>query len=206
MNKLVMSLTPVIALINQGFATEELSIKSVVIADFACQNAMGNTCYLKLRLDQPMLSMANMYKQTDVVLVNFCHEKTREFTNNVIDMHNMFLDARKLIYLNLSNLDTGKVTNMENMFKGCINLKEINVSGFDTSNVKSMKGMFAYCQSLEQLDISNFDMSNVKSCDYMFLDCEELNILKLPLSEKKTPHINKNAYSGCEILTTIYYK
>lgn len=185
-------------------------VEEGIIASFLCKDKVccGTATYeIECTAFAPLTDMSCLYRNNTSILEAYFNKiDTRHLTKYVTNMSSMFFMCQRVEKIDLSNVDTRSVTNMDNMFRGCINLKEINVSGFHTSNVKSMKGMFAYCQNLKQLDISSFDMSNVISCDYMFLDCDGLNILKLPLSEKNVPHINKNAYSGCETLTRIIYK
>ena len=127
--------TAFVAVMNQGFATEGLYGKFVVIADFIYEEEPGCLNIFQLTAIKPMTSMAFMCRGTEVAAVSFCYEEASEFTKSVTDMHDMFFEATKLVYVNLTNLDTRSVTNMENMFRLCVNLKEVNFSGFNTSNV-----------------------------------------------------------------------
>ena len=51
----------------------------------------------------------------------------------------------------LSNIFTENVINMSNMFEDCTNLKYINISSFNTKNFKIMSHVFTHCCKLEEI-------------------------------------------------------
>ena len=89
-------------------------------------------------------------------------------TSNVVTMHNMFFNDRKITHLDLSQFNTSKVTLMSNMFSHMFELKELNLSSFDTSSVTSMARMFHNTNKIQNLDLSSFNTSRVDSMQQMF--------------------------------------
>ena len=103
-------------------------------------------------------------------------------TSRVTSMHQMFLGARSLTSLDLSNWDTGRVINMGSMFQWTDSLTELDVSGWDTGRVTSMFQMFLGARSLTSLDLSNWDMRRVTHSSNMrgmFTDTTTLRNLTL---------------------------
>ena len=85
----------------------------------------------------------------------------------------------KIIYVDLSNLDTTNLKYINYMFDGCTSLKSINFSGFDTSQISEMEGLFKNCYSLEEIDLSNFVTSKVTTMNEIFQNCIALKSLNL---------------------------
>lgn len=125
---------------------------------------------------------ADCFSLTEVTFGGAFHTEQTE------SMAHMFRCCRKLVTVDLENLQTGNVTTMQSMFDmghnaqgeyawGWCAVKELNVSGWDVSNVVNMKDMFHYCQSLESVDVSRWDVSSVTNMSGIFSSCGSLATL-----------------------------
>ncbi len=89
--------------------------------------------------------------------------------------YTLFYNCSKLVYADLSGLDTTNSTNMNQMFLGCSNLQELDLSSFDTSNVTDMTSMFSGCAALEKIYVSNsFKTNSVTDSSTMFSGCSSI--------------------------------
>jgi len=111
-------------------------------------------------------SLANLFRD----LSNVTTIEGLEYfdTSNVTNMNRMFISARNLTSLDVSNWDTSNVTDMGWMFWNAEKLTSLDVSGWDTSNVRNMVCMFTDTKSLSSLDLSKWDTSNVTNMGTMF--------------------------------------
>ena len=100
-------------------------------------------------------------------------------SSNITEMESTFYECSSLISLNLSNFDTSKVTVMGYMFYGCSSLISLNLFNFHTSQVINMNSMFNQCSSLISLNLSNFNTSFVTIMEAMFCRCSLLISLNL---------------------------
>ena len=100
-------------------------------------------------------------------------------TSNLKDMTHMFRTCESLEYVDVSNFDTSNATDTSWMFAEARKLKNVNVSNFDTSNVTNMEAMFYECKELEKLDVSSFDTSKVTNMYSMFCLCEKIKEIKI---------------------------
>jgi len=96
------------------------------------------------------------------------------YTDDTIDMNQMFMGCEKLESLDVSGFNTSSAENMKSMFNGCAMLKKLDVSGFDTSRVTNMSYMFRSCTCLQELDLSGFDTGNVQNMRLMFDGCTSM--------------------------------
>ena len=102
-------------------------------------------------------------------------------TSNVIDMHGMFYECRRLTSIDLSHFNTSNVTEMGYMFYGCNNLTSLDLSSFNTSNVTKMTYMFGYCSGLTSITFSSqADVSKVTNYSGMFNDITTTGTLYYP--------------------------
>ena len=127
-----------------------------------------------------------------------------EWTDEIDDCYNMFLDCNSIIEMNFSNFDATKSSQTYSMFRGCNSLQSIDLSGFITSNfLISMGNMFWDCYSLISLNLSNIDTSNVLNFGHMLANCESL--ISLDISNFKTDNIKfiDNMFIGCKNLTSL---
>ena len=127
-----------------------------------------------------------------------------EWTDEIDDCYNMFLDCNSIIEMNFSNFDATKCPQTYSMFRGCNSLQSIDLSGFITSNfLISMGNMFWDCYSLLSLNLSNIDTSNVRNFGHMLANCESL--ISLDISNFKTDNIKfiDNMFIGCKNLTSL---
>ena len=96
------------------------------------------------------------------------------FKNNLKNTNHMFYGCDKLIYLNLSKINTKEVINMDKMFYNCVKLEELNLSSFNAPKLKSMEKMFYNCLSLTKLDLSNFMTKSNINMKQIFFNCNSL--------------------------------
>ena len=117
----------------------------------------------------------------------------------ITDMSYMFLDCRRLTFIENLNWNTIKVNDMSYMFSSCLNLQFLpDISNWNTSNVTNMKGMFELCISLSSIpDISQWDTSSVTDIKYLFNRC--FSLIELP-------DISKWSISNVTDLTGIFYE
>ena len=98
-------------------------------------------------------------------------------TDNMTDMHDMFVDCSSLTSLDVTSFKTDNVTNMSEMFYRCSSLTSLDVSGFKTDNVTDVSGMFGWCSGLTSLDVSGFKTDNVTDMGGMFWRCSGLTTI-----------------------------
>ena len=96
-------------------------------------------------------------------------------TSKVINMTGVFLNCKKLKFLDLSNFDTSNVETMKEMFSSCTKLNEIKgFENLNTKNVKNMCSLFSNCISLEKIDLNNLNTSNCENLCELFNYCEKI--------------------------------
>lgn len=121
-------------------------------------------------------------------------------TSNVEDMSGMFLSCRTQS-INFTNFNTSKVRSMSEMFK-CTKIKHLDLTSFDTSKVRNMSEMFANCTSMK-VQVQSFNTENVEEMKHMF---DSSDIMMIDLSRFKVdPSIAKLAgmFNNCRIKTLI---
>jgi len=108
-------------------------------------------------------------------------------TSNVLDMRKLFCGCISLLFIDVTNWNTGKVQSMSNMFqvgddwKGNGQLREIiGLGDLDVSNVTDMTSMFYGAGQMITYDIDRWDVSKVESMNHMF--CDNFNLRSLDLS------------------------
>lgn len=108
-------------------------------------------------------------------------------TSNVINMDYMFSGASSLVYIDVSNWNTGNAKSMTCMFQvgdnyeGNGQLCEIlGIENLDVSNVTDMTCMFYGAGKMTQYDIDGWDVSKVESMNHMF--CDNFSLRSLDLS------------------------
>lgn len=69
---------------------------------------------------------------------------------NVMDITNSFQNCSNLLSLNLGNLGN-KLTTINNILNGCKKLIDLDMSNMDLSNIKNIYNTFNNCNSLENL-------------------------------------------------------
>lgn len=98
-------------------------------------------------------------------------------TENVTNMHNMFLDDWALVTISgIDYWDTANVTNMWNVFFGCGKLQSIErlISTWDVSKVENMSALFGGCDELTSIDLSAWNTAALKDASRMFAGDEKL--------------------------------
>ena len=83
------------------------------------------------------------------------------FKDDKLSTGYMFLNAKNITRIDLSNFYSSKVTYMEGMFYGCTSLTFINLTNFDTSLSTDFLYLFAECSSLENLNLESFDTKSI---------------------------------------------
>ncbi len=143
---------------------------------------MFNTCTSLTSLDVSTfdtgegINMASMFSgMLNLTNLNLGHNFN---TSNVVTMHNMFFNDRKITHLDLSQFNTSKVTQMSNMFSHMFALEELNLSSFNTSNVTTMSRMFHNTGKIKNLDLSSFNTSKVDNMSQMFNSASSITNLK----------------------------
>ena len=159
---------------------------------------MFNTCTSLTSLDVSTfdtsegINMASMFSgMLNLTNLNLGHNFN---TSNVVTMHNMFFNDRKITHLDLSQFNTSKVTQMSNMFGYMFELEELNLSSFDTSNVTSMASMFQYVGKIQNLDLTSFNTSRVNSMGMMFYSANSLTNLTFG------PHFDTSNVTDMEMM------
>ena len=124
-------------------------------------------------------------------------------TENVTDMNSLFFYCSGLTSLDVSGFKTDRVKDMNGMFEGCSNLTSLDVSGFNTENVTDMGLMFSVCSGLTTLDVSGFNTENVTDMHWMFQLCTGLT--SLDLSSFKTDNVTDmgGMFQDCSGLTSL---
>lgn len=107
-------------------------------------------------------------------------------TSSAQDMRYMFSSCTSVLFIDVSNWDTGKVLSMANMFqvgddwKGNGQLIEIiGLGDLDVSNVMDMTSMFYGAGQMTTYDIGRWNVSKVESMNHMFCDNFKLKSLDL---------------------------
>lgn len=125
------------------------------------------------------------------------------YTDNVVDMSEMFYGCRSLETLDLYHFDTNNVTDMSRMFTNCYSLTSLDLRNFDTHKVTDMSEMFAGCNTLRYLDLSSFDMSNVSDTRDMFVGCQSLTYIWVkPENKARIEAILSQSGVTCTILNS----
>ena len=124
-------------------------------------------------------------------------------TGNVINMEAMFWSCGSLTNIDMSSFDTRNVTDMSNMFSHCDSLETLDLSGFDTRNVTDMSSMFSYCNSLETLDLSGFDTRNVTDMETMFHQCTSLTNIDVSTFDTSKVTNMHGMFGICQNLRTL---
>lgn len=121
-------------------------------------------------------------------------------TSNVEDMSGMFLSCRASA-INMSNLDTSNVRDMNDMFR-CTRIKDIDLSSFDTHKVRNMAHMFEECTALK-VNVNTFNTENIEDMRDMFKNCR-IQLINLS-SFKINPSIANiyGMFSNSEMRTKI---
>ena len=108
-------------------------------------------------------------------------------TSNVLDMRYMFSGCTSILFIDVSNWNTGKVQSMANMFQvgdnweGNGQLREIiGLGELDVSSVTDMTSMFYGAGQMTTYDIDRWDVSKVESMNHMF--CDNFLLRSLDLS------------------------
>ena len=155
------------------------------------------------------LSNANTENVTDIhgMFLNCVSLKSLNLsgfnTSNVTRMEYMFQTCSSIEEIDLSSFDTSNVTAMNQMFHTCTSLKKVNISKFNTQNVTNMIGMFDRCKNLESLDLSNFDTSNSMDLSSMFIGCENLKNLNVSSFDTSKARDVSNMFADCKLLTEL---
>ena len=145
--------------------------------------------------DQPVVSMANLFKSLSTGTIDLSGFDTTNITNmsymfqesnintinlgsidtsNVTTMQGMFLHTQTTSIQNLNTLNTSNVTNMRAMFQGA-SATTLDLSGFNTSNVTDMQSMFSG-SAATTLDLSSLNTSNVTNMSSMFSSSQASSI------------------------------
>lgn len=111
----------------------------------------------------------------------------------------------KIMYLDMSTLDTSRMRNMQFMFNYCESLEKLDMK-FDTSNVVGFDYMFRDCHSLKALDLSQFETSKATTMNGMFYNCQSLKNLDLTNWNVNSVTNMTNMFYNCGKLNTIYMK
>lgn len=98
----------------------------------------------------------------------------------------MFSNCKKLLGLDLSQLNTSDVKNMEGMFFGCRLENPLDVSNLKTSKVRNMSYMFSnVLLGKSYLDLSKYDTSNVEFMNNMFFKLRNKTIIEDLVSSER---------------------
>ena len=155
--------------------------------------------YIKIILNSNVNSLEDMFLDCNTLISLEDISKSKNHTNNITNMINLFKGCSSLIYIkNISNWDTSNVTNMKNMFYGCEKLLPLDdISKWNTSKVEDISGMFYGCKSLLFLpEISKWNISNITNISDIFNGCSEL---------KKLPDLSKWDTSKVEYMHGIFF-
>ena len=118
----------------------------------------------------------------------------------------MFNYCKKLVKLDLSNINTENVTSMAGMFQNCEKIKSLDLSKFDTKNNTLLYCMFNDCYELKEIKFSNkFNTEKVMFMNWMFYGCENLENLNLSSFkvDKKNMKDMTEMFIGCDKLEKI---
>ena len=120
-------------------------------------------------------------------------------TSNVTDMSYMFHGCTSLRNIKLYDINTSNVKNMSNMFDNCISLEKVDLTAWNTSKVSNMSNMFRDCKNLREADLYRLDFSNVKNIDQMFYNCGKLELINFgDVSGNNIEHAN-SVFWGCTL-------
>ena len=93
-------------------------------------------------------------------------------TSNVIDMHQMFQNAKKFNQ-SIGNWNTSKVTDMSEMFSFAVDFNQ-PINNWITSNVTNMSYMFYSARAFNQ-PIGNWNTSKVTDMSHLFQSAKKFN-------------------------------
>ena len=99
--------------------------------------------------------------------------------NKIKTLQCCFYGCSKIIFADLTHVNSSNIEAMGNMFNGCQSLIYANFTNFDTSNCKAIHFMFKGCSSLVSLDLSSFNTKKVENIWNMFNGCNNLQYINL---------------------------
>lgn len=118
-------------------------------------------------------------------------------TSKVISMSYMFLSCKKLININLTNINMNNVTSASSLFGFCSAL--MNIYGLNISKVKDGYQMFNNCSKLQTID--SLDISEMTESTWMFSGCSTLKNISILNSNKLLN--TGNMFSSCIALENL---
>ena len=131
-------------------------------------------------------------------------------TSSVTNMGFMFADDYSLMYVDVSDWNTGNVTSTESMFQvgssymGNGQLIEIlGLGNLDVSNVTDMTCMFYGAGKMTYYDVSDWDVSKVESMNHMFCDNFKLRSLDLSRWDVSSVKTIYSMFDDAQSLITI---
>ena len=181
-------------LVDGSWRISNKSTITSVTADESCRNFTGT-------------SLANLlYQLSELTTVNLSNLNTE----NVTDMHNMFVECAKLTSINFGDgtyFKTDNVTTMAYMFDGCEELTTITgLGGWNTAKVTTMYEMFHNCKKLTQSNltgISSWNVSSVTTMSSMFSTCSLLTSLDLSAWNVSKVESMSSMFASCDALTSL---
>ena len=124
-------------------------------------------------------------------------------TSNLKDISSMFSGCRSLQSVNFLYFNTSLVTNMNSLFEGCAQLESVDLSEFKTSLVSNMSKIFSGCSKLTSVNLYNFDTSSVVDMNNMFYGCSSIQSLDLSNFDTKKVTNFDSIFSGCTNLKVL---
>ena len=144
----------------------------------------GNNNRQSILFIKNSLDHENTFKPNEVLNIKKESKIEIYFPEGITSLNSFFSiindkNVEKIIFIDLTHLNTSSVNFMGYMFYGCSSLTSIEFTNFDTSLVYDMKYMFYNCKSLKSIDFSYFNTSSLEAMDHLFSNCISLEILDL---------------------------
>ena len=156
----------------------------------------------------------NTYSETSFLTSIFSSEEkivyihfTKEFkTENITHIQTLFLDHKKVKYIDISNFDMKNMIKFESIFSGCTSLTSIKLPNSIAQNLKSLKYLFSNCESLTFVNFSkslNYSTEKLSELEGMFSGCISLKSIDFSYLKTNVLSNTENMFNNCTSLTSL---
>lgn len=143
--------------------------------------------------------LEHVWNTKEVVMLSNCS------FSNTRSVNYMFEGAKKLISINMGNVDMASVVSAKRMFRGCKQLEEITpLSEWNLISLENACQMFHGCEKLfSKFEIRSKDMPKLRNAYGMFCGT---GITTIEMVDEVYPELESAVcmFSGCESLTSLY--
>ena len=186
------SVTMMISMFRNCYSLVSLNLSNFNTSNVMGTSEMFMNCTLLKTLDissfdiSNVVLMHNMFYNcsslTSLDLHGFKNTK-------VITLVGLFFGCKEMKYLNLSNLEgSSTLFTMDSMFRECKKLVSVDISNLNSKNLTNLNSLFAGCVNLEYINMSNFIENSDVNVSNIFDDVPD-NIVYCINDEAAVPNI-----------------